>query len=180
MCSSDLEILKAVLPAVRDGEYYAMQLMIMIGDTVQNPELRQGYLAQQLDEVRHAQSETWLTRYYAKHYHDPAGFNVGAVCREWNPLTMAVRSGLSTFVASDPVLGCLNLQVVGETAYTNPLFVALTEVAARAGDTVLPSLFLSIQSDEGRHMANGYSTLSAVLSDERNLPLLREDLNEAF
>lgn len=174
------EILKALLPALRDGEYYAMQTMMQLGECVENPELRQGYLAQELDEVRHVQAETWLTRYYAKHYHDPAGFNVGAKCREWNPFLMAVRAGLANFQAADPILGCLNLQVVGETAYTNPLFVAMTEVAARSGDKVLPSLFLSIQSDEGRHMANGYATLSAVLSDDRNLPFLQEDLDEAF
>ena len=174
------EILKAMLPALRDGEYYAMQSMMQLGESVKNPELRQGYLAQELDEIRHVQSEAWLTRYYAKHYIDPAGFNVGPKCREWNPFLMAVRAGLSSFATEDPIVGCLNLQVIGETAYTNPLFVAMTEVAARSGDTVLPSLFLSIQSDEGRHMANGYATLSAVLQDDRNLEFLQDDLNEGF
>jgi hypothetical protein len=175
-----VEILKAVLVATRDGEYHAEQCMMILGETVNNPELCQGYLAQELDEVRHVQAQIWLSRYYAKHYHDPAGFNVGAKCREWNPFLMAVRAGLSSFTANDPIVGCLNLQVVGETAYTNPLFVAMTEVAARSGDTVLPSLFLSIQSDEGRHMANGYATLSAILQDDRNLEFLQDDLNEAM
>ena len=55
-----------------------MKCMMMMSDTVNNPELCQGYLAQELDEIRHVQSEPWLARYYAKHYHDPAGFNVGA------------------------------------------------------------------------------------------------------
>jgi hypothetical protein len=174
------EILKALLPALRDGEYSAMQCMMMMGETVNNPELCQGYLAQELDEVRHVQSEAWLARYYAKHYHDPSGFNVGPKVREWNPFLMAVRAGLSTFTANDPIMGCLNLQVVGETAYTNPLFVAMTEIAAQSGDAVLPSLFLSIQSDEGRHMANGYATLSAVLQDDRNMEFLQDDLDEAM
>ncbi|MEW6470778.1 MAG: monooxygenase [Actinomycetota bacterium] len=174
------EILKALLPALRDGEYYAMQCMMILGETVNNAELCQGYLAQELDEVRHVQSEAWLSRYYAKHYHDPAGFNIGPKVREWNPFLMAVRAGLSQFIANDPIMGCLNLQVVGETAYTNPLFVAMTEVAARSGDTVLPSLFLSIQSDEGRHMANGYATLTSVLQDDRNMAFLQDDLDEAM
>jgi YHS domain-containing protein len=174
------EIMKALLPMARDAEYYAMQTMMMVGEAVQNSELRQGYLAQELDEVRHVQAETWLNRYYAKHYADPAGFNVGAQCREWNPIMMPLRAAASNFIAGDPVQGCLNLQVVIETAYTNALFVAMTEVAAQSGDQVLPSLFLSIQSDEGRHMANGYATLSAILTDDRNLPLLQQDLDEAF
>jgi len=174
------EALKPLLPAARDGEYYAMQCMMMLSETVENSALRQGYLAQELDEVRHTQSETWLCRYYAKHYHDPAGFNVSARTREWNPFLMPIRAGLSTFASNDPIVNCLNLQVIAETAYTNPLFVAMTEVAARSGDTVLPSLFLSIQSDEGRHMANGYATLAAVLSDDRNLEFLQQDLDEAM
>jgi hypothetical protein len=174
------EVLKPLLPGLRDGEYFAMQAMMMLADVVENPELRQGYLAQELDEVRHVQSEAWLSRYYAKHYHDPSGFSVGCKVREWNPFLMAVRAGLSTFATNDPMVNCLTLQVVGETAYTNPLFVAMTEVAARSGDTVLPSLFLSIQSDEGRHMANGYATLSAVLQDDRNMEFVQDDLDEAF
>ena len=174
------EMLKVLLPALRDGEYFAMKAMMIMGETVENAELRQGYLAQELDEVRHVQSEAWLNRYYAKHYHDPAGFNVGGKVREWHPISQAVRAGLDGFIANDPVVDCLQLQVIGETAYTNPLFVAMTEVAARSGDTVLPSLFLSIQSDEGRHMANGYATLSAVLQDDRNLDFLQGDLDEAF
>ena len=174
------EVLKPVLPALRDGEYGAMQAMIHMVEMVPNPELRQGYMAQELDEIRHIQAEAWLARYYAKNYFDPCGFNCAASVREWHPLLMAVRNGVTQFMDGDPVRNCLNLQIVAETAYTNPVFVAVTDVAARSGDKVLPSLFLSIQSDEGRHMANGYSTLSAVLSDDRNLEMLQQDLDEAF
>jgi Methane/Phenol/Toluene Hydroxylase len=70
--------------------------------------------------------------------------------------------------------------VVAETAYTNPIFVALTEIAASNGDQVTPSVFLSIQSDESRHMANGYSTLAAVVSNPDNLPTLQLDFDRAF
>jgi hypothetical protein len=174
------EILKGVLPVLKDAEYYAMQLMMMLGQVVENPDLRQGYLAQELDECRHAQSQAWLNRYYARHYHDPAGFNVGNQVREWNPFLMAVRAAAANEMAHDPITSCVDLQVIVETAYTNPLFVAMTEISAASGDHVVPSLFLSIQSDEGRHMANGYATLSAVLSDDRNLAFLGEDLNEMF
>ena len=48
------------------------------------------------------------------------------------------------------------------------------------GDQVTPSVFLSIQSDEARHMANGYSTLAAVVSNPDNLPALQADFDRAF
>jgi methane monooxygenase component A alpha chain len=163
-----------------DGEYYAMQCMAMLAESVDNNELRQGYLAQQLDEVRHVQAETYLARYYAKHYWDPAGFTVGRKAKALNPFVMPITAGFSMFAGNDPIVNSLHLQLLGETAYTNPLFVAFTEISAMSGDTVLPTMFLSIQSDEGRHMANGYSTLAAVLSDDRNLELLQADLDEAF
>src|SRR5690606_30957101 len=74
----------------------------------------------------------------------------------------------------------LNLQVVAETAYTNPIFVTLTEIAAANGDQATPTTFLSVQSDEARHMANGYATLAAVASVPDNLPFLQRDFNTAF
>ncbi len=36
----------------------------------------------------------------------------------------------------------------------------------------MATTFLSIQSDEARHMANGYGSLMAVLQDENNVPAL--------
>lgn len=174
------ELLKPLLSVSTDGEYQAIQCMGILADTIDNNELRQGYLAQQLDEVRHVQMQAYLARYYAKHYWDPAGLDVGKQARVWNPFTQAVRAGFECFASNDPIVGSLHLQLLGETAYTNPLFVAFTEVAAASGDTVLPTVFLSIQSDEGRHMANGYATLAAVLSDDRNLEMLQEDLDDAF
>jgi hypothetical protein len=56
----------------------------------------------------------------------------------------------------------------------------MTEVAATNGDQATPSVFLSIQSDESRHMANGYSTLAAVVSEPDNIPALQADFDRAF
>jgi hypothetical protein len=173
------EALKPLLVGLRDGEYFAINTMNILIESIDNPELRQGYMAQMLDEVRHVQAESWLARYYAKHYHDPAGFNNGPKLREWHPFLMSVKASLQTFLANDPILCALAVQVVAETGYTNLLFPALTELAALSGDTVTPGMFLSIQSDEGRHMANGYGTMAAIISDDRNLEFLQEDLDEA-
>jgi hypothetical protein len=69
-----MEIMKAVLPIINFGEYAAMKSTGQLIDTIANAELRQGYLAQMLDEVRHTHQEAYLTRYFARHASDPEGF----------------------------------------------------------------------------------------------------------
>jgi len=175
-----MEIMKAVLPIINFGEYAAMKSTGQLIETIANAELRQGYMAQMLDEVRHTHQEAYLARYFAKHASDPEGFAQGFKLRGTNLFNRAGRAAFETFFVGDPIEGALNLQVVAETAYTNPIFVALTEIAASNGDQVTPSVFLSIQSDESRHMANGYSTLAAVVSNPYNLPALQIDFDRAF
>ena len=175
-----MEIMKPAIPIINFGEYAAMKSCGQLIDTVDNSELRQGYLAQMLDEVRHTNQEMYLTRYYAKHAAEPDGFAHSMKIKGTNMFNRAGRAALENFFVGDPIEGALNLQVVAETAYTNPIFVAMTEVAALQGDQVTPSVFLSIQSDEARHMSNGYSTLAAVVSNPDNLPALQADFDRAF
>jgi hypothetical protein len=175
-----MEVLKSSLPITTFAEYAAMKSSGQLIDTIDNAELRQGYLAQMLDEVRHVNQEAYLIRYFARHAPDPEGFAQGVKLRGSNLFYRAGRAALEAFFVGDPIEGALNLQVVTETAYTNPTFVALTEVAAANGDEVTPTVFLSVQSDESRHMANGYATLAAVISNPDNLPLLQTDFNRAF
>jgi hypothetical protein len=175
-----MEIMKAAIPIVNFGEYAAMKCTGQLIDTIDNAELRQGYMAQMLDEVRHTNQEMYLVRYFAKHAADPEGFSQAMKLKGTNMFNRAGRAALENFFVGDPIEGALNLQVVAETAYTNPIFVAMTEVAALNGDQATPSVFLSIQSDEARHMANGYSTLAAVVSEPDNLPQLQADFDRAF
>ncbi len=174
------EVLKIVLPVTTYAEYAAMKCTGQLVDAVDNAELRQGYLAQMIDEVRHVNQEAHLARYLAKHAPDPEGFTQGFKLRGTNFITRAGRAAFDAFFAGDPIEGALNLQVVAETAYTNPIFVTLTEVAAANGDQATPTTFLSVQSDEARHMANGYATLAAIASVPDNLPRLQRDFDTAF
>ena len=175
-----MEVMKLALPIVSYAEYGALKCQAQLSDTVENPELRQGYLFQMQDEIRHINQQLYLARYFARHAPDPEGFNNGMKVRNSNIFFRAGRSCFETFFNGDPIECSLSLQVVGETAYTNPLFVALTEVAALNGDQATPSVFLSIQSDESRHMANGYATLAAVLSEAENHEFLQADLDRVF
>jgi propane monooxygenase large subunit len=52
--------------------------------------------------------------------------------------------------------------------------------AAANGDYLLPTVFHSVQSDESRHISNGYATLLMALSDEGNRQLLERDLRYAW
>jgi hypothetical protein len=175
-----MEAVKLVLPMLVYAEYAAMKNMSQLVDTVDNPELRGGYLTQGLDEQRHTNQEMYLMRYLAKHAADPEGFDRGMKVRGTNAFGRASRLCFENFFVNDPIEASITLSAITETAYTNPLFVPLTEVAAYNGDDVTPGVFLSIQSDEARHMANGYATLAAVLSVDENLPLAQEAFDRGF
>ncbi len=175
------EVLKPLLGMAVYAEYAAVKCMAALVDVVDNPELRHGYMTQMLDETRHTNQETYLLRYLARHAPDPAGFNSALQARSANPLLRAGRAAVfDGFLTNDPLTCSIQLQVVGETGYTNSIFVAATEIAAVNGDSATPSVFLSIQSDEVRHMANGYATLAALLAEPENLPMVQRDLDTAF
>ncbi len=175
-----MEGMKLALPIVVYAEYGAEKCQSMLVDTIDNAELRQGYLAQAMDERRHLNQQMYLLRYMTKNAAEPWGFDRGMKLRGDNIFARAGRVCFDNFYVNDPIECALSLQVVGETAYTNPLFVALTRVAAVNNDHATPGVFLSIQSDEARHMANGYSTLAAVLSEPDNLDMLQVDFDRSF
>jgi hypothetical protein len=175
-----LEVLKIAIPCINFAEVGAMKCTAQLVDTIENAELRQGYMAQMLDEVRHVNQQQYLTRWFAKHAPDPDGFAYGTRFRGTDLFGRAARSCFETFFMGDPIECALALQVVGETAYTNAFFVPLTEIAALQGDQASPSVFLSIQSDETRHIANGYSTLAAAVSEPDNHRFLQDDFDRAF
>jgi propane 2-monooxygenase large subunit len=54
--------------------------------------------------------------------------------------------------------------------------VAMPSEAAANGDYLLPTVFLSVQSDESRHMNNGYGTLLMALANDENKELIERDL----
>ena len=157
-----MEAMKFAVPAFTDAEYQAVTGAGFLVASVKNQEMRQGFAAQMLDEVRHTQLEMGLRKYYLKNYHDPAGFDIGQIALGNHPVGTLARASFQPFNTGDPIEVSMCLNVVLETAYTNPLVVALPQVAMLNGDHAMPTSFLSIQSDESRHMANGYGTLMCV------------------
>ena len=175
-----LEILKPFVTVTGFAEIGAGRCMSMLIDAVPNNELRNGYHVQFVDEVRHTGLQTSLARWYAKHSPDPAGWHNGAAAMPKDFITAAGMNMLSHFIVGDPIQCAFTLQVVAETAFTNVVFVALPDVAARNGDFMLPTTYLSVQSDEARHISNGYATLLTVLQDDHNAPLIERDLQQAW
>ncbi len=175
-----LEIMKPFVQVTNYAEVGAARCMSMLIDAIPNPELRNGYHVQMVDEVRHTGMQMSLARWYGKHSPDPAGWHLGGEGMQRDFITSAGMNMLSHFIVGDPIQCAFTLQVVAETAFTNVAFVALPDVAARNGDFTLPTTYLSVQSDEARHISNGYATLLTVLQDDRNAPLIERDLQQAF
>ena len=175
-----LEILKPFIQVSNFAEVGAGRCMSMLMEAVPNNELRNGYHVQFVDELRHTGMQMSLGRWYAKHVPDPAGWNIGAQALGRDPITGPGINMLSHFIVGDPIQCAFTLMVVAETAFTNVAFVALPDVASRNGDFALPTTYLSVQSDEARHISNGYATLLTVLQDEANVPLIERDLQQAW
>ncbi len=175
-----LEVMKVTLTDLTLAEFQAVSACGMLISSVPNQEIRQGYQAQMMDEMRHAQLEMALRHYYVKHAPDPAGFDIGQKALYELPGGLIGVGAFAQFNCGDPIDAIINLNVVLETAYTNPLLVATPQIAVANGDDALATTFLSIQSDEARHMANGYGSLMAVLSVEQNIPLVNEALERSF
>jgi hypothetical protein len=175
-----METLKLTLPSLTFAEFEAVASTGMLISSVQNQEIRMGYQAQMMDEMRHTQLEMALRHYYVKHWQDPAGYDMAQKALYQVPAGLIGIGGFTQFVTGDPIDCIINLNVVLETAYTNILLVATPQVAVANGEDALATTFLSIQSDEARHMANGYGSLMAVLSDERNIPLVNKALERFF
>lgn len=174
------ECLKLTLPDLTNAEFQAVAACGGIIASVQNQEIRQGYQAQMLDEIRHTQLQMGLREYYVRHSPDPAGWDISQKAIHQHPGGLVSLGEFQHFNTGDPIDCVIDLNVVIETAFTNILLVAAPQTAAMNGDHALATTFLSIQSDEARHMANGYGTLLAVLSDHRNVPQVNDALERHF
>lgn len=175
-----MEVMKLTLPDFTIAEFEAVAAAGMLISSVQNQEIRQGYQAQMMDEIRHTQLEMALRNYYVKNWADPAGYDIGQKALYELPAGLVGVSAFTHFNTGDPIDCIIHLNVVLETAYTNILVVATPQVAVANGEDALASTFLSIQSDESRHMANGYGSLMAVIGEDRNIPFVNDALERFF
>jgi|GEM_PF-790639 len=173
------EYVKLIAAMLPPAEHYAHRTFGRAVRSIPVPELQAGYSFQMLDEMRHFQMEMqcW-NRFRIKHnYPDPYGFDRWPGMWARNIVGDVFRSGVENFITNDPISNLVYLQMFAETAATNALFVAMPDIAATNGDDVYATCGLSIQSDEARHMANGYATLMSVVeASDRNVELLQDDI----
>ncbi|MBO0875641.1 MAG: methane monooxygenase, partial [Pseudonocardia sp.] len=176
-----LEWQKLFLSIIPLPEISAARSMPMLFHTVPNPELHNGQAIQMIDEVRHSTIQQNLKRLYMNNYIDPAGFNNSLRGFQGDYCGTIGRQFAEGFITGDAITAAsIYLTIVAETAFTNTLFVAMPAEAAANGDYLLPTVFHSVQSDESRHISNGYATLLMALSDEDNRQLLERDLRYAW
>jgi propane monooxygenase large subunit len=176
-----MEWQKLFLSIIPFPEISAARAIPLLFSTVPNPEVHNGLAIQMIDEVRHSTIQQNLKRLYMNHYIDPAGFNSSLRNFHNDYCGTIGRQFAEGFITGDAITAAnIYLQVVAETAFTNTLFVAMPAEAAANGDYLLPTVFHSVQSDESRHISNGYATLLMVLADEDNRTLLERDLRYAM
>jgi hypothetical protein len=173
-----MEAMKFMLSNMAAVEYGAGRQMGRMARVVAPTELRQGYMMQALDEMRHTQLEMSALRHHMRTWEDPAGYDIALYGGHTNLGSGAFRSFLEDSLTCDPVGSSIAIQIFGETADTNLMFVGMTTSATLGGDPVVASTLLTIQSDESRHMANGYATLMTLLNDDRNIPLVQDALDK--
>ena len=176
-----MEWQKLFLSIIPFPEISAARAMPLTIGCVPNPSIHNGLAIQMIDEVRHSTIQMNLKRLYMNHYVDPAGFDISekgfANCYAG---TIGRQFG-EGFITGDAITAAnIYLTIVAETAFTNVLFVAMPGEAAANGDYLLPTVFHSVQSDESRHISNGYSIILMALADERNRQLLERDLRYAW
>ena len=176
-----MEWQKLFLSIIPFPEISAARAMPLLTEAVPNPELHNGLAIQMIDEVRHSTIQMNLKREYMKNYIDPAGFDITQKAFHNNYAGTIGRQFGEAFITGDAVTaGNIYLQTVAETAFTNVLFVAMPSEAAANGDFLLPTIFLSVQSDESRHISNGYATLIMAMASDENKDLLERDLRYAW
>ena len=155
--------------------------MAMVARLAPGEELRTGFTMQMVDEFRHSTIQMNLKKWYMENYIDPAGFDITEAAFGKCYATTIGRQFAEGFITGDAMTSaCMYLTVVAETAFTNTLFVAMPSEAARNGDYALPTVFLSVQSDESRHIGNGHSLLMSAIKDPNNHQLIERDMKYAF
>ena len=176
-----VEWMKLFLAIIPFPEISAARSMAMVGRLAPGEDLRTGFTMQMVDEFRHSTIQMNLKKWYMENYIDPAGFDITEEAFGKCYATTIGRQFGEGFLTGDAITAAnIYLTVVAETAFTNTLFVAMPSEAARNGDYALPTVFLSVQSDESRHIGNGHSLLMATLKDPDNHLLLERDLKYAF
>jgi hypothetical protein len=173
-----MEAMKFALSNFTTAEYGAGRLMGRMARSVAPTELRQGYMMQALDEMRHTQLEMNLLCHHMRTWEDPAGYDIALYGAHTNVGAGVFRSFVEDALTSDPVESSIAIQIFSETADTNMFFVGMSTSAITSGDPLMASTLLTIQSDETRHMANGYATLMTLLNDDRNIHLVQDALDK--
>jgi propane monooxygenase large subunit len=172
-----MEWQKLFLSIIPFAEASAARAMPLAINAVPSPEVHNGLAVQMIDEIRHSTIQMNLKRLYMHHYIDPAGFDIGGRTFASAFAGSVGRQFGEGFISGDAITAAnVYLTIVAETAFTNVLFVAMPAEAAANGDYLMPTVFHSVQSDESRHISNGYSIILMALADERNRDLLERDL----
>jgi propane monooxygenase large subunit len=174
------EFLKPFLASITAGEMGAFRAMSLLTEAVRSSELRNAYYLQMLDEQRHSGIQMSLYRWYMRHIWEPTGWNQGHKAVGKNYGALGIFNITEQFITGDPIQAAIMTQVVSETGFSNPVNVMMPDVIQRNGDFAVPTVLHTIQSDEARHINNGYATLLYCMQESENAPLLEQDIQQMY
>jgi propane 2-monooxygenase large subunit len=175
-----LEQLKPLLVTIVGNEMGAFRCMSLLIEAIKSPELQNAYYLQMLDEQRHTGIQMARYRLYMTHQGEPTGWNLGFKASGKSPAALAAFNMSEQFIPGDPIQAAIMTQEVIETGFSNPVNVMYPDVAARNGDFALATVTNSVQSDEARHINNGYATLLYCLQEPDNVPLIEQDISQMY
>jgi propane monooxygenase large subunit len=175
-----LEQAKAILPTQLGNEIGAFRCMSLLIEAIKSPELQNAYYLQMVDEQRHAGLQMGLYRWYMKHQWEPTGWSLGLRATGRGASHLPAFNIAEQLITGDPIQAAIMTQVVIETGFSNTINVMFPDVAARNGDFMLATVNNSVQSDEARHINNGYATLLYCLQEPENIPMLEQDIGQMY
>src|SRR6516164_3101778 len=109
-----MEAMKFVLSNLSMLEYSAGRQMGRMARAVAPTELRQGYMMQSLDEMRHTQLEMNTLRHHMRTWEDPAGYDIALYGAATNVGSNIFRAFVEDSLVCDPIESSIAIQVFGE------------------------------------------------------------------
>ncbi len=177
-----LQLLRLAMIALPSPEYAIGSAFGAAALRVPGPSWRLGVMAQMFDEHRHGQNDLRNAAELNKDYPGAFSKRVTQFNHMW--LMQIFRSyfeDVNATISRDVLEAVVGLNFCLEVALSNLIFGGLPGVAVQSNDTRTAQHFMSIQSDESRHMGLGNEMLRFALenaADSGNMDLVENWLNK--
>lgn len=161
-----LQLMRLAMVSLPAPEYAIGSAFGALALRVPGASWRLGVMAQMLDEHRHGQNDLRNAAELNKQFPGAFGKRVTQFSHMW--LMQIFRNyfeDINSTIGRDVLEGVVGLNFCLEVALSNMIFGGLPSVSAQSNDTRTAQHFMSIQSDESRHMSLGNEMLRFSLEN---------------